>query len=475
MKKLTVVVGVVLALGFVGSASATQFQFHGDLNNRFMLYTDQAAVYSGSGPANPGQTGGNGTAVLRNIDKNGIQEAWGDIKYRLWAEAASDDGKIKGVYAIELGALRFGNGAGIGGSTRAGGGSFSGDGINIETRWAYTDFQLPWTERKARVSIGLIPFQVNDYFWKETAMGVQYKGSIVEPVDLTLAWVRGAESFNTSTKDKLFSDLDALTARVDFKVTKDIPVGLFAVYQGRHPTASNRQGYVPSTDYEVKGLKSVDFNLYTLGTDGKMSFPTSFGNAFLNWDLIYQGGALTDNSAKKLDINAYFAHADVGVNIDKTRITYTAWYSSGDSNPGDDKIQNYLATDIDMTASRVLMESYTDDQYFTESTTILDKGLFLNKLALDHKATKKLTVGAAVLYLQTAKALTLAGGKTSKKLGTEIDAYLSYKLFPNTTLDVGGGYLIAGDAMDYFEVASQRDGKSDTNIVRLDSRIRYTF
>jgi hypothetical protein len=176
-----------------------------------------------------------------------------------------------------------------------------------------------------------------------------------------------------------------------------------------------------------------------------------------------------------LDINAWFAHADVGVNIGDTRLTYTTWYSSGDDNPSDGKIRNYLSTDIDMTASRVLMESYTDDQYFTESTSILDKGLFLNKLALDHKATKKLTVGVALLYLQTAEDLTLAGGKTSKKLGTEIDAYLSYKLFPNTTLDVGGGYLIADDAMDFFEVAAQRDGKSDTNIVRLDSRLRYTF
>lgn len=464
MKKLTLLVGVVLALGFAGSAPAAQFQFHGDFNNRFMLYTDQAPLYSGSE-----------TIKLRNINKDGIREGWGSIKYRLWAEAASDDGKVKGVYAIELGALRFGNGAGIGGSTRTGGGGFSGDGINVETRWAYTDFQLPWTERKARVTIGLMPFTVNPYFWNETAMGIQYKGAIVEPVNLTLAWVRGVEDYNNATDDTLFSDLDALTARVDFKVTKDIPLGLFAVYQGRHPSDSKRQGYVSSTDWQVKTLKNVDFNLLTLGADGNMTFPIGIGNVFLNWDLIYQLGGLTDNSATKLDIGAYFAHADVGVNIDKIRLTYTAWYSSGDGNSSDDKIQNYLSTDIDMTASKVLMESYTDDNYPTESTTIWDKGMFLNKLAFDLKATKKLNVGAAVLYLQTAKDLTLTGGKTTKKIGTEIDAYLSYMLYPNTELAVGGGYLFAGDAMDFFEVASQRDGKSDTNIVRIDSRIRYSF
>lgn len=463
MKKLALLVGVMLALGFAGTALAAEFQFHGDFNNRFMLYTNQAPVYSASE-----------TIKLRNINKDSIDEAWGEIKYRLWMEAATDDGKIKGVYNIELGGLRFGNGAGIGGSTRSGGGNFSGDGINIETRFAYTDFQIPGVTSKARVSIGLIPFKINDYFWNETAMGVQYNGT-AGPVDLSFAWVRGVEDFNTTTDNSLFSDLDALAARVDFKVTKDIPVGLFGVYQRRNPTNGIRQAHVPGTDYEVKTLKNVDFNLYTLGTDGKLAFPASFGNVFLNWDLMYQGGSLTDNSAKKQDINAFFAHGDVGVNIDKIRLTYTAWYASGDDNANDGKIHNFMATDVDTYASRVLMESYTDDSYFTEAPYILDKGLFLNKLALDFQATKKLTVGAAVLYLQTAKDLTLTGGKTSKKLGTEIDAYLSYKLFPNTELAIAGGYLLADDGMDFFEVASQRDGNSDTNILRIDSRLRYSF
>jgi hypothetical protein len=457
MKKLAFLVGVMLALGFAGSASAAKFEFHGDLNNRFMLYTDQAPLYSTVE-----------TALRRNLSQDEIEEAWGDIKYRLWVSAASDDGKVKGVYAIELGALRFGR---AGSEGRSVGGSFSGDGLNIETRWAYTDFQLPWTEQKARVTIGLQPVNVNPYFWSESAMGVQFKGAIVEPVNLTLGWLRGVEDFNTSTDDDLFADLDALTARVDFKVTKDIPVGLFAVYQGRSPTASKRQAYTDLTEYQVKTLTNVDFDLYTFGTDGK----ANFGIAFLNWDLMYQLGSLNDNNARDLDINAYFVHADLGVNLGAARITYTGWYSSGDDNDSDNDIKNYLSTDIDMTASRVLMESYTDDQYFTESTSILNKGLFLNKLALDFKATKKLTVGAAVLYLQTAENLTLAGGTTSKNLGTEIDAYLSYQLFPNTKLEIGGGYLIADDAMDFFEVASQRNGSADADILRIDSRIRYTF
>ncbi|MEW6719613.1 MAG: hypothetical protein AB1346_04095 [Thermodesulfobacteriota bacterium] len=459
VKKLALFFGILLLAGLAVSASAAQFQFHGDLNNRFMLYTNQAGVYSAAE-----------TATLRNINKDGVSEAWGDIKYSLWVEAASDDSKIKGVYGIELGALRFGRD--VAGSTgRNTGGSFSGDGVNIETRWAYTDFQLPWTERKSRVTIGLMPFTVNSYFWSETAMGVRYTGAVFEPVVMTLAWVRGVENFNDAPEDKLFSDLDALTARIDFKVREKTPVGIFAVYQGRHPSDADRQAFVSNADYQVKKLRNVNFNIYTVGTDGK----TSLGDLFLNWDLIYQGGSLTDNSAASRDVSSFFAHADAGVNFGNTRVTYTAWYSSGDSDPGDTQIRNYLSTDIDMTASRVLMESYTNDNYFTESTTILDKGLILNKLAVDHKVSRKLTVGAALLYLQTAKDLTLGNGRRSKKIGTEIDAHLSYMLFESTEFAVGAGYLFADDAMDAFEAAAQRDGKSDADILRVDSRLRYTF
>ncbi len=458
MKKLALLVGVMLVLGLAGSALAAEFKVHGDLNNRFMLYTNQAPLYSGSE-----------TAKKRNIDKDGVTEAWMDIKYRVWFEAASDDGNVKGVYAIELGAIRAGDGSTLGGSTK--GGAFSGDGINIETRWAYTDFQIPGVASKARITLGLMPFKINDYFWNETAMGVRYTGTIAEPVDLTLAWIRGKESFNSSTDDKLFADLDAYTARVDVKSVKDIPFGVFVVYQGRNPQTSQYEGYAASDDYLVKNLKTVNFDLWTLGTDGQ----AKFGTAFVNWDLMYQTGSLTDNTSSKQDISAYFAHADIGVNIDKTRVTYTVWYASGDDSSTDDKIKNYMATDVDQTASRVLMEGgYNDDNYFTEAPYVLNKGLFLNKLAVDHKASKKLTVGAALLYLQTAENLAL-GGKTSKKIGTELDAYLSYQLWASTKLEVGGGYLWADDAMDYFEVASQRNGSSDTNIYRADARVRYSF
>jgi hypothetical protein len=462
MKKLTLLVGVLLGLGFAGSAPAAEFKFHGDLNNRFMVYTDQAGMFSGSE-----------TIKGTPIDKDGIDESWGEIKYRLWVEAATDDGKVKGVYAIELGAIRFGDGSTLGGSTK--GGAFSGDGINIETRWAYTDFQLPGVASKARVSIGLIPFKVNSFVWEETAMGVQFKGA-AGPMDYTLAWVRGRESsLNNDTDDDLFEDLDALLARVDLKPVKNVNLGLFALYQGRDPGSDDITAFAPATQYQVKLLPAVDLSLYTLGTDGSWTTPTSFGNVFLNWDLVYQGGSLDDNTVNR-DVSAYLAHFDLGANFGKHRLTYTTWYASGDDNRTDGDVENFMSTDVDRFDSIIFFEGgYLDDNYFTEAPHILDKGLFFNKLALDCKLSDKLSVGGALLYLQTAEDLTLGGGKTSKKLGTEIDAYLSYKLYANTEIAINAGYLFADDGMDAFEKSAQQDGKSDADVFRSTARVRYSF
>ncbi len=110
-----------------GSAAAAKIDVHGDLNNRFTLYTNQAQFFNGAvADLNP--------AVTNRLDKRDIEESWGEIKYRLWMEGSTHEGKVKGVYGIELGAIRFGNqGNSVGRST---GGGFSGDGVNIETRWA---------------------------------------------------------------------------------------------------------------------------------------------------------------------------------------------------------------------------------------------------------------------------------------------------------------------------------------------------
>ncbi len=472
MKKFIIALAAVFLAGAAGSAMGATFSFHGDLNNRFNLYSNRVDFYGSAGSLEQGVAD---TKVVGDKETN---TTWGDVKYRLWTEAATNDGAVKGVYAIELGAMRFGRG----GTGKSQGAAFSGDGLNIETRWAYTDFQIPGVESKARVKIGLQPFSVNKYVWQETAAGVLLDGAAYG-ANYTLAWMRGRELFNSGNGDNNES-LDSFVGRVDLQPTEEIKTGLFVLYQ--HENADGPQGAVDAGKYGLKQFADVDMNIYTLGVDGSFVTPTSYGNAFVNWDAMYQTGefdnvaftGVNGGATGEFDLSAYFLHGDVGVNVGRSRITYTAWYASGDDDANDKDFDAFLATDVDMFDSIVLFEGgYTDDNYGTERPYLLDKGLFLQKLAVDHKATDKLKFGVAALYLMTAEDIDyvddLGRSQSEDQIGVEVDGYVSYMLYPNVELAANAGYLFGGDALDFFEI--NRDGDSQEDLFRSTARVRYKF
>ena len=218
------------------------------------------------------------------------------------------------------------------------------------------------------------------------------------------------------------------------------------------------------------------------------------GNLFFNWDAIYQGGDVDDatftatnlgtTASQDYDVSAYFLHTDVGFAWDDFKVTGTFWYASGDDDEKDDDFEGFFSTDVDIfTGSTVLMESYDDDNYFTERSYLLDKGMMLAKVAFDWQATEKLKVGAAGLYMLTAEDVEYIDGdgtagnsnQSEDEIGTEIMGYLSYKLYQNVEFAINAGFLFAGDAMDYFEEDSIRDGSSDEDIFRSMARVRYKF
>jgi hypothetical protein len=477
MKRFGPLLVFVLVLGLAMPVLGAEFKFNGDLNNRFTAYTNQSGMFSGAG-----ETSGDPARASNRIKDDGISDHWGGTKYRLWATATTNDGAVKGVYGIEFGNRRFG---------ATGGGGYSGDGILTETRWAYTDLQVPFIESKSRVTIGLAPVKVNYYLWNETAMGVQWYGSMDEMFDYKIAWIRGFERFRTTTTQG--NDADSFFGRADFKPAEGMKLGAFANYTfSRGATGS---GTISDFRYEKKFIAStdVDLNVYELGIDG--SYKVDIGSTlFFNWDLIYQGGDIDDAfftatnlgttpAAQDYDVSAYFLHADVGFAWDDFKVTGTFWYASGDDDETDDDFEGYFATDVDIfTGSTVLMESYDDDNYFTERPYLLDKGMIMLRGAFDWQTTDKLKVGTALAYMLTAEDVEYIDGdgvtgtkQQEDEIGVEIMGYLSYKLYQNVEFAINAGYLFAGDAMDYFEEDSIRDGSSDEDIFRSMARVRYKF
>ncbi|MFO7832082.1 MAG: hypothetical protein R6V18_08885 [Desulfuromonadaceae bacterium] len=490
-------IALALMLSMAAPAFAVDFTFNGDLNHRFRLYTNQATFFNS---VDKGEKLGGAQGELIEDETN--DDLMGEIKYRLWTTASSDNGAIKGTYAVEVGGIQFGD------SDK--GGSFSGDGVNIETRWAFTDFALG----QGRARIGLMPVSINKFFWVETATGVDYKVA-AGPGDLTLGWYRGYEVISTGSAND-FEDLDALYVRYDLKPHDNLNLGFFGVWQHSdamtssdiddleaevdaaeadliaaesiyddNPSSANlealnsakeslegAEGDVPNITHNyVKSMPGFDMDLYTLGVDGNWKS----GDFFARWDLMSQFGDL----AEEYDFGGYFGHFDAGMHMGKGKLTYTFWYASGDDDATDGDWDAFVSTDVDINSeySVVLFEGYTDDDYFSASPYLQDKGLILNRLGYDYQVTDKLKVGAAALYLMTAEDIEYNDNtdvlRKNDKIGVEFDAYASYKLFSNTEVALQAGYLAADDAMDYYEVES--DGSADEDIYIINSRIRYMF
>ena len=474
MAKKVLISAIILLLVLVsGLVLAAEIKIKGDFNNRFTIYTNHNDWLDGE------------KGVLRDGNSS---ESWGEAKYRLWFNASSNDGKVKGVWAFEAGSLEYGKPDDIG---RGVGGSYSGDGINVEARWLYTDFQLPWLENKARIRMGLQPFTINSYFWSETIMGVTSDFS-VGPVTLKLAWLRPYRDESKDPDDDV-EDLDAFYGRVNFKPSKNINVGLFGVYFQGDSDTSDPSGFatITSQNYEVKKLKNeFDLDLLTIGADGK----GNFGNLFVCWDLMYQVGSIDNANFKDsyngwdynrgvvnedFDVSAWLAHVDIGYRLDKMKFTYTFWYASGDDDGGDSDFDAFMAVDIDCKANMTIFKAmYAEDDYFTEKDYLLDKGFVMNKLAFDYKASKKLSFGTAAMYMLTAENIEYRddAGKqrNGDEVGVEVNVWMKYKLYDNLEFAINAGYLFAGDAMDFWE-EGQRDGSSDEDIFISSCRVRYKF
>jgi hypothetical protein len=472
MKGLKFIIYCFIAFGVALPAFSAEFAFHGDMNHRFLLYTNRADWLDA------------GTDHSGVINKGEVKDNYGELKYRFWFEAASNDGNTKGVYAIEVGGIRFGEQ----GSGKGAGGSFSGDAVNVETRWAYLDWQVPGVESKARFKMGLQPFKVNRYLWQETIAGVDFSGATGNPIGYQLAWMRGVDEIRRDPTNNM-RDQDNLLARVNLTPSDDVKVGLFGLWQFGQPPSSAPLGTITPRTYEVKRFADeVNLDILTLGVDGG----ANFGDIFVNWDLMVQTGDFQDvtfddsefsgfTTSGDFDHSAYFLHFDVGLKSGKNKYTFTFWNASGDDDALDKDFEAFISTDVDIDDAIGIFEGlYSDDNmYFTERPYMLDKGFIMVKLALDRQATEKTKYGVAGMYMLTAEDIeyTDFSGKSQKndEIGWEIDVYLKHMLYKNLEFAINFGYLFASDALDAFEVGSLKDGSSDEDIFGSSMRFRYKF
>ncbi len=471
-------------------AYAVDFKIHADINNRFEVTNNAEAIasYTNGSKTNDWSIYYGGTEYAPYLRGHGFlgntnddsgeatgddsnDHFYGETKARLRFEFTTDDNMAKGVWAMEVGALKYGAGGSIG---RSHGGGLSGDGVNTETRFLYVDFQNPLVSHSSRLRLGLQPIKLNKWLWTETAMGVRYFGS-TQMVDYEAAWVRAQEDFTNETNDD-----DAFFAKVTFKPKWEdlsLKVGLFFCTLSQGNDTSNL--YDPDGNAYGGPSFTYDQDDYYFGIDGGMQWQSFFAN----WDFIYQWGSVdfdenvvengTDDS---LDRSAFFIHTDIGYHwTPRFTTTFMFWYASGDDDPNDGDADNYDNIDTDVPGDVVIFEQQvTDDNSWTDAPYLLDKGFVFFRLKADYQVTKKWTIAPAVAYMQLAED-TYNG---DKDVGWEMMLFSKYNIWKNLNFNFAAGYLIAGDAMDAWtsdaSSANNYDGDAD-DMWRITAGIRFKF
>ena len=488
MKKLPMVVLLSAVFMLVStSAFAVDIKTNGDLQQWFgysdnAKFSDQAGIASKNGDfsfyTNPstrtglGYSSGNYNAIKGKTDKSDTDaEASVWTRYRQWFTATSDDQKVKGVFAIEVGGIKWGyQGDSLGKSKGFG---YSGDGVNIETRWLYTDFVVPGIGGNAIAGLQTVPLSkdFDQFIWSETAAGLTYFKAI-EPIDIRVGWIRGnsATSKNVGFSGGNFND-DAgyLTLGYDLSKGNRLAFVLAAIRQSTWKTTS--------------GSYIFDNNSQYVGGTGKFAAGPLSGDV----TAMYQGGSvdLTTPTPQDLKRQAYSANATVSWKPSAGHtITLAYRYASGDENAADDKINNYTAVDVDMNHGLVVFEGVATEGYTTDSPYWLDKGLNMPSIRYDYQPVKGLVLSGLYSYISTDKKTQRIGaaavnpalgpdGKTyGTNIGSELDLLVKYNIWKGLDALFGLGYLKAGDALDAY---TNNGAEKAKNIAKAQLELRYRF
>jgi hypothetical protein len=189
-------------------------------------------------------------------------EAYYFQRWRLFTTVESQDKQAKIVWAVEVGDITWGLGGGASGDefgsnpgTRVGpsqGGGLGADGVNVETKLLYLQFNIPWI-KDANILLGAhnITFLGTPAgnFMDDDGWGIQLNFKF-DPVDLQLYTVKVDENTRAGADDN-----DMYAARIGVNLTKDTRVTLEGLIV-------NRQCFARRGDPTVAGAPNPTGNTF---------------------------------------------------------------------------------------------------------------------------------------------------------------------------------------------------------------------
>ncbi len=380
----------------------------------------------------------------------------------------NDDFKLKTDFKIDS---RWGSGAYD--TKRKQGGEIGSDTVNLETRAAYFDFNLP--VGGVNMKVGIQPWSdAYDGIFVDTQMAGALASTSAGDLALSLGWFRLDDAASTAFGH---DPRDLFVLDGSYTVNKELNVG--ASYY------LLRDQITRDTKYLAGDPRTIPTEtVHTLGVNST----AKLGVTTLNGYFLYQFGDLTElGSGKEHNISAFAGGLNARAKLNSGTIKGSFLYASGDKDSGGSKAFRDVqdldgGTESDYSSD---MRMLRKDQFAGASGKAIiasinnrDQGVIFASAGYDTTLSDKVFAGANVGFALVAeenanKPVNLSTGtrNSSNYLGTELNAAIGYKFNPNVTATLRGAYTVLGDY--YKGVAA--GGETPNNPYSTSLMLVYTF
>jgi hypothetical protein len=408
--------------------------------------------------------------------------------------------EMSGTFQFEFDSTRWGERVPAGSTAQRNYAGFWGvsDRSALELKHMYFTFGMPWIPVPTTIQAGIQPIGIRPSIFLSTdgpAITAAFK---IDPATIKLIWAKALEG-----KDWKSDDDDVYGIEANAKISTFTVGGYWVLF--------NWNWYPASTEAGVASNPTARSDVWWAGfyMDGKL------GPLNLNFDFCYDDGTIEDRRqvaarARDIDISGWGAILNIGFPWEKFLFGFSSIYGTGadqkktKATPSPDGVATPWGT-VDRKVGAFLVPGGTEGS--NSHALIIDGGginrgnsgfepacdrhgrggqggLWMNKIYAGFTVSPEFNTRIEAIYIRdTTKngntignALTTAGFPKMTKRRFEIDWFNTLSIYKNLTFQFGGGYLFAGNALDYAVVgAAAGTNESPKNPWIVVTNLTYSF
>ncbi len=445
MKKLVVLaLAALCVVAFSIPASALEVEFGGYFRTRW--WTQQ----NWYGPTDPNDEDNPKTVQSFNAEEQDITNF--DQRTRLYLDAVFHE-NLKFVNKFEIDA-RWGNA-----NANAGGygadGDFGTDGVGVEVKNSYADFNLGPVNFKVGlqgIALGSSFLMDNDF----AGAVISYSG---DNFAIPFIYVKGMEGGIGEDADDFDLDAYAISPEFAFGGVAINPFALYFYSEDASRFGARKDGRLANTE---------ELNLWYAGLT--LEFDKDPVWAWVTG--IYQGGDMDLITGDSVDFSAYLAAAGLDVDFGGMfGVHAEGFYASGDDDAGDDDWEMFFVPSTSDSYYWAEIMGYGMFDWYLPNNVDGDQieNVWAANLGFTVKPMDKLKISLDGWYAQKVEEIQLLDGTMGDKMGIEVDLVVTYQLVEGLNLDIVGAYLFAD------EVITENDIAGDDDPYLVGSRLSLSF